>query len=87
MSVIGVPDAHRGETPKAFVKVKAGAPAPTFDEMKASRIVSASTTTWAMELRDELPKTWSVRFLRRTFAPRRTGEFGLKSWTTIAGQG
>ena len=31
VSVIGVPDAYRGETPKAFVKLKAGAPALTFD--------------------------------------------------------
>ena len=29
VSVIGVPDAYRGETPKAYVKLKAGAPPPT----------------------------------------------------------
>ena len=59
VSVIGVPDAYRGETPKAFVKVKAGAPAPTFDEMKAflKDRLGKHEMIGAMELRDELPKT------------------------------
>ncbi|MGC2199025.1 MAG: AMP-binding protein, partial [Stellaceae bacterium] len=33
-SVIGVPDAYRGETPKAFVKLKAGAPPLTLEALK-----------------------------------------------------
>jgi long-chain acyl-CoA synthetase len=59
VSVIGVPDAYRGETPKAFVKVKAGAPTPTFEEMKAflKDRLGKHEMIGAMEIRDELPKT------------------------------
>jgi long-chain acyl-CoA synthetase len=59
VSVIGVPDAYRGETPKAFVKVKAGAPAPTFEEMKAflKDRLGKHEMIGALEIRDELPKT------------------------------
>ncbi|MGH8822397.1 MAG: long-chain-fatty-acid--CoA ligase, partial [Rhodoferax sp.] len=33
--VIGIPDDYRGQSPKAFVTLKPGAPAPTLDELKA----------------------------------------------------
>ncbi|HEX9170539.1 MAG TPA: long-chain fatty acid--CoA ligase [Roseiarcus sp.] len=59
VSVIGVPDAYRGETPKAFVKLKAGATPPTFEEMKAflkDRLGKHEMIS-AMEIRNELPKT------------------------------
>src|SRR5260370_24992136 len=35
VSVIGVPDEYRGETPKAFIKLKAGAPPLTLETLKA----------------------------------------------------
>jgi long-chain acyl-CoA synthetase len=59
VSVIGVPDAYRGETPKAFVKVKAGVAAPTLEEMKAflKDRLGKHEMIGAMEIRDELPKT------------------------------
>jgi long-chain acyl-CoA synthetase len=59
VSVIGVPDAYRGETPKAFVKVKAGAAAPTFEEMKAflKDRLGKHEMIGAIEIRAELPKT------------------------------
>ena len=59
VSVIGVPDAYRGETPKAFVKLKAGAPPPTLEEMKAflKERLGKHEMIGAMEIRDELPKT------------------------------
>jgi long-chain acyl-CoA synthetase len=59
VSVIGVPDAYRGETPKAFVKLKAGAERPTFEEMKAflKDRLGKHEMIGAMEIRDELPKT------------------------------
>jgi long-chain acyl-CoA synthetase len=59
VSVIGVPDDYRGETPKAFVKVKAGASAPTFEEMKAflKDRLGKHEMIGALEIRDELPKT------------------------------
>ena len=59
VSVIGIPDDYRGETPKAFVKLKAGAPPLTLDEMKAflkDRLGKHEMIS-AMEIRDELPKT------------------------------
>jgi long-chain acyl-CoA synthetase len=59
VSVIGVPDAYRGETPKAFVKLKAGAPSLTLDELKAflKDRLGKHEMIGALELRDELPKT------------------------------
>jgi long-chain acyl-CoA synthetase len=59
VSVIGVPDAYRGETPKAFVKVKAGAAAPTFEGMKAflKDRLGKHEMIGALEIREELPKT------------------------------
>jgi long-chain acyl-CoA synthetase len=59
VSVIGVPDEYRGETPKAFIKLKAGAPPLTFEEMKAflKDRLGKHEMIGAMEIRDELPKT------------------------------
>ncbi len=58
VTVIGIPDEYRGEAPKAFVKLKAGATATTADlmkhlEPKLSRIELPA----AIEIRDALPKT------------------------------
>jgi long-chain acyl-CoA synthetase len=58
VTVIGVPDAQRGEAPKAFVKLKAGTTATAEDifrhlEPKISRIEMPA----AIEFRDALPKT------------------------------
>jgi len=58
VTVIGIPDEYRGEAPKAFVKLKAGASATTADlmkhlEPKLSRIELPSE----IEIRDALPKT------------------------------
>jgi long-chain acyl-CoA synthetase len=59
VSVIGIPDDYRGETPKAFVKLKAGAAAPSFDEMKTflKDRLGKHEMIGAMEIRDALPKT------------------------------
>jgi long-chain acyl-CoA synthetase len=59
VTVIGIPDEYRGEAPKAFVKLKAGATAPTLQEMKeflSSRIGKHEMIA-EIEVRDELPKT------------------------------
>jgi long-chain acyl-CoA synthetase len=58
VTVIGIPDEYRGEAPKAFVKLKAGASTTTADlmkhlEPKLSRIELPSE----IEIRDALPKT------------------------------
>jgi long-chain acyl-CoA synthetase len=59
VSVIGVPDAYRGETPKAFVKLKAGAPRPTLDDLKAflKDRLGKHEMIGALAICDELPKT------------------------------
>jgi long-chain acyl-CoA synthetase len=58
-SVIGVPDAYRGEIPKAFVKLKSGAAPLTLEDMKAflKERLGKHEMIGAMEIRDELPKT------------------------------
>jgi long-chain acyl-CoA synthetase len=58
-SVIGVPDSYRGESPKAFVKLKAGAPPLTLDDLKdfLKDRVGKHEMIGALEIRDELPKT------------------------------
>lgn len=56
--VIGVPDAYRGETPKAFVRLKAGA---TLDQESLVAFLEDKLSPIEMpklvEFRDELPKT------------------------------
>jgi long-chain acyl-CoA synthetase len=58
VTVIGIKDQYRGEAPKAFIKLKAGAKATTEDirkhlEAKISKIEMPAE----IELRDALPKT------------------------------
>jgi long-chain acyl-CoA synthetase len=59
VTVIGIPDPYRGQTPKAFIKLKPGAAPITLEEMQAflkSRI-GKHEMIGALEIRDELPKT------------------------------
>ena len=57
--VIGVQDAYRGQSPKAFVKLKANAAPLTLDELKAflKDKLGKHEMVQAMEIRPELPKT------------------------------
>jgi long-chain acyl-CoA synthetase len=59
VSVIGIPDDYRGETPKAFVKLKGGAAPITLEDMKAflKDRLGKHEMIGAIEIRDELPKT------------------------------
>ncbi len=59
VSVIGVPDEYRGEIPKAFVKLKAGASPLSLDELKAylKDRIGKHEMIGALEIRDALPKT------------------------------
>jgi long-chain acyl-CoA synthetase len=59
VSVIGIPDAYRGETPKAFVKLKAGVAPVSLEEMKVflKDRLGKHEMIGAMEIRDDLPKT------------------------------
>ena len=59
VSVIGIPDSYRGETPKAFVKLKAGAAPLTLDDLKAflkDRLGKHEMIS-ALKIVDELPTT------------------------------
>jgi long-chain acyl-CoA synthetase len=65
-AVIGVPDAYRGETVKAFVSLRPGQ-ATEPDELVAfcKERMSAYKYPRHIELRDELPKTVTGKLLRR----------------------
>jgi long-chain acyl-CoA synthetase len=66
-AVIGLPDQYRGEAPKAFVQLRAGATASA-DEIKtflASQI-SKIEMPREIELRETLPKSAVGKILRRT---------------------
>ncbi|GGF02379.1 dicarboxylate--CoA ligase PimA [Aliidongia dinghuensis] len=57
--VIGVPDAYRGESAKAFVTLRDGAAAPSLDDLRAflADKVGKHELPAALEIRDSLPKT------------------------------
>jgi long-chain acyl-CoA synthetase len=57
--VIGVPDEYRGQSPKAFIKLKRDAPVLSLGELKAflNDRIGKHEMVQAMELRAELPKT------------------------------
>jgi len=58
-AVIGVPDPYRGEAAKVFVKLKAGAPGFTLDELKAflADKVGRHEMPAALEIRASLPRS------------------------------
>jgi long-chain acyl-CoA synthetase len=59
VSVIGIRDEYRGQSPKAFIKLKAGAPPLSFEELKnfLKDKLGKHEQLGAMEIRPELPKT------------------------------
>jgi long-chain acyl-CoA synthetase len=59
VSVIGVPDDYRGQSPRAYITLRDGEPEPTLDEMKAflKPRLGKHEMIHSMEIRDELPKT------------------------------
>lgn len=59
VSVIGIRDTYRGQSPKAFIKLKSGATAFTLEELKAflKDKLGKHEMLAAMEIRPELPKT------------------------------
>jgi long-chain acyl-CoA synthetase len=65
--VIGIPDDYRGQSPKAFVKLKKGAPALTLDELKAflKDRIGKHEMVQALELRAELPKSPVGKLLKK----------------------
>ena len=59
VSVIGIPDDYRGQSPKAFIKLKVDAPAVTLGEMKVflKDRLGKHEMIDEMEIRAELPRT------------------------------
>ncbi|MGH8808666.1 MAG: AMP-binding protein, partial [Noviherbaspirillum sp.] len=59
VSVIGIPDAYRGQSPKAFVALKQGAQPFSLDELKTflKRRLGKHEMVQALEIRAQLPKT------------------------------
>jgi long-chain acyl-CoA synthetase len=59
VAVIGIRDEYRGQSPKAFIKLKAGADEFTLDELQAflKDRLGKHEMIQALELRPELPKT------------------------------
>ena len=58
-TVIGIPDDYRGQSAKAFIRLRDGAMPFTFDELKiflAPKLGKPEMPV-AMEIRDQLPKT------------------------------
>ncbi|MDO9191414.1 MAG: long-chain fatty acid--CoA ligase, partial [Undibacterium sp.] len=57
--VIGIPDAYRGQSPKAFIKLKAGATVFGIEELKVflKDRLGKHEMLQSMEIRAELPKT------------------------------
>ena len=59
VTVIGIPDAYRGQSAKAFIALKPGAPQFTFEELKAflADKLAKYEMPVEMEIRANLPKT------------------------------
>ena len=59
VSVIGIHDAYRGQSPKAFIKLKQGAAPFTLEELKAflADKLGKHEMVSAIDIRPELPKT------------------------------
>jgi long-chain acyl-CoA synthetase len=71
VAVVGVPDAYRGETVKAYVSLKAGADAGEAELIAFARERLASyKAPRAVQLLDELPKTATGKILRRELRAR-----------------
>jgi long-chain acyl-CoA synthetase len=68
--VIGIPDEYRGQSPKAFIALKAGATAITLDEMKTflRDRIGKHEMIGALEIRDALPKTPVGKLSKKTLA-------------------
>lgn len=67
VGVIGIPDQYRGQSPKAFIKLKQDAPALTLDELKSflKDRIGKHEMVAAMELRAELPKSPVGKLLKK----------------------
>ncbi len=76
--VIGVPDAYRGESAKAFVTLRPGAAPFTLDELRAflADRVGRHELPAALEFRDSLPRTAVGKLSRKDLRDEVRGEAG-----------
>lgn len=78
-TVIGIPDDYRGEAPKAFVKLKAGATATSADLMKHLEAkISKIELPVEIELRAELPKTMIGKLSKKELKAEEAERFAKK---------
>ena len=65
--VIGVPDDYRGQSPKAFIKLRSGAPTLTLEALKAflKDRIGKHEMVQAIDLRAELPKSPVGKLLKK----------------------
>ena len=69
VTVIGIPDAYRGEAPKAFIKLKSGMTATTKEILKyLEPKISKIEMPAAIEFRDTLPKTMIGKLSKKELA-------------------
>ncbi|HEY8194178.1 MAG TPA: long-chain fatty acid--CoA ligase [Hyphomicrobium sp.] len=69
VTVIGIPDAYRGEAPKAFIKLKSGMTATAADILKhLEPKISKIEMPAAIEFRDTLPKTMIGKLSKKELA-------------------
>jgi long-chain acyl-CoA synthetase len=74
-TVIGIPDAYRGEAPKAFVKLKEGEQATAEELLEFLRGKLAKIELPAeIEFRDSLPKTMVGKHSKKELRAQRSGE-------------
>lgn len=72
--VVGIPDAHRGEAPKAYVRLHEDSLATVVDLMTFLRPkLSKLELPTAIELRDELPKTMIGKLSKKALRAERPG--------------
>lgn len=59
VGVVGIPDPVKGQVPKAFVQLRAGAPHLTLSELQSflRERIGLNEMVQALELRAELPRT------------------------------
>jgi long-chain acyl-CoA synthetase len=69
VTVIGIPDAYRGEVPKAFIKLKSGMTATAADILKhLAPKISKIEMPAEIEFRDSLPKTMIGKLSKKELA-------------------
>jgi len=73
-AVVGVPDAYRGETVKAFITIRSGQNVDESELIAFCRErLAAYKSPREIEILDELPKTSSGKILRRELSARKAG--------------